>query len=80
MTANFFKTYRVGDTFLNNNGESYDILEIHPDIDYALFFNKNNSVTPFVAAWNPGQHSWSQGHYFKTLAEACEYIANKKLN
>lgn len=56
------------------------VLATYNDIDYALIRLWDNDLTPFCAAWgyNPETETWCQGHYFRTLDDAIDYIRCKR--
>ena len=53
------------------------IFEI-PEINYVLIHWKENTITPWVAAWvyDKETGNWAQGHYFREKKDALEYLAN----
>ena len=52
------------------------VIERFPKIDYVLVHWPSNKVTPWVAAFGyyEDSNSWHQGHYFRNILDACEYI------
>lgn len=71
-------TEKATNMTFKNCDETVIIVESFPDIDYVLAYRGGN-FQPWVAAWGyNGTNSWAQGHYFETLADAMEYIRQKK--
>ena len=60
------------------NGMKITVLQTFPEIDYALLI-RETKYQPFVAAWGWDEKtvSWSQGHYFSSIINACLYIQQK---
>lgn len=56
------------------------IIGKYSDIDYIIAYLPQNTFTPFVAAWgyNTETKSWGQGHYFRTIDDAVDYVRYKR--
>lgn len=58
------------------------LLKKYPQINYALIvrLSKDDTVREYVAAWwYQDNETWCQGHYFKDIEDALEFINSKKL-
>ena len=55
----------------------YEIMERHPEIEYAIVRLEDATYQPYVATFMLDEENkcWGQGHYFCTFKEAREYIS-----
>ncbi len=57
------------------NIKNITILQEYPLKDYTII-NRHTKYLPIVACWNfcKENNTWSQGHYFETIEDACKYV------
>lgn len=63
------------DYFMNSNGTKYEVLERSRSGKNALL---KSPAGQYIVAWNMGNDSWGQGHYFGTDYNKAEKFFNKK--
>lgn len=76
--------YKVGDSFHNDNGETYTVVAINPEKDIAILSKLTHSAVEaldkrafYVGISGIGPHHWAHGHYFmENLSAAVEWFAN----
>ena len=62
---NAYNFYKIGDTFHNDNGETYFIIALDEQNDKAILGKVAADGTPFyIGAQGLGMTSWNYGHYF----------------
>lgn len=68
----YLKNLKVGDTYHNNNGETYLVIAINEERDKVLLLGRGGN---YIVAWGIQEGSWCQGHYFRTFFKnAIEYF------